>query len=91
MDKPSKILQIARRQITLALHDNPRDAYSILEPIMNLNIRVHKDIGNVIQDLTSARNATILDIGDDNGGCSDEDVTFFEISRTVSICHPTPP
>ena len=89
MDKPSKILQIARRQITLALHDHPKDAYSILEPIMNLNIRVPaKDIGAVIQDLTSARNATILDIGDDNGSCSDENVILF---RDISDSQYLPP
>lgn len=65
IDKPTEILNIVRSLIQNSLRKSPKENYILLEPIMDLDVTLDtKDIGKVSQDLTSARNATILSIED---------------------------
>lgn len=65
MEKPSEILRISRNLILNALNDINDEEYCILEPIMDIHISLSSgDMGNVVQDLTSDKNATIISIED---------------------------
>lgn len=64
---PSEILSLSRNLILQSLSNTPNTNFSVLEPIMNLEIAVpQSDMGAIIQDLTGGRNAKILSIEDEN-------------------------
>ncbi|AET40727.1 mitochondrial elongation factor MEF2 Ecym_6351 [Eremothecium cymbalariae DBVPG len=63
----SPILHLSRSIIVSSFNNFPENCYSILEPIMDLEvITQQQDLGNVVQDLSSARNANILSIEDEH-------------------------
>lgn len=72
IEKPSEILSLSRNLSLGVLSNAPENDFSVLEPVMNLEISVpQKDMGAVIQDLTGSRNANILSIDDDSADFSD--------------------
>lgn len=72
-------ITLVRQCILELLQDETR--YVGLEPVMNVSVDVtSEDIGNVIQDLTSARQGIISSI--DEGGDNAELANFKDISET---------
>ena len=67
VDKPHEVLGITRNIILKILDQLPETSYSVLQPIMGLEVVVTpKDMGVVIRDLTSDHGATINSIEDSN-------------------------
>lgn len=63
----SEILSIFRRLILKALGSLNEMQYSVLEPVMNVEvISPQNSLGNIIQDLTGSRKADILSIEDED-------------------------
>ncbi|AEY97768.1 FAFR085Wp [Eremothecium gossypii FDAG1] len=78
----ASILLTVRPLIISALTSLPTSAFSILEPIMNVEVTVQQqDLGSVVQDLTGARKANILSIDDEHhwadAAVTDKDVHLF--------------
>lgn len=67
MENVTEILPLTRNLIMGILDSLPSDSYSVLEPVMNLEVIIpQKDVGPVMQDLTGARKANILSIEDEH-------------------------
>lgn len=65
IEKPGEILRIARNLILKILSGLKISQYSVLQPIMRLNVVVPpSDMGVVLRDLTNDHDATILSIED---------------------------
>lgn len=83
IENPTEILKLSRKLILGAISNYPQAQFSVLEPVMDLDISVpQKDMGSIIQDLTGSRNANILSIDDESGTDSNEqDVEFQKIAQ----------
>ncbi|SMN21714.1 similar to Saccharomyces cerevisiae YJL102W MEF2 Mitochondrial elongation factor involved in translational elongation [Maudiozyma saulgeensis] len=78
VEKPSEILEITRNVIIKSLNKLVTNQYSVLQPIMSLNIDVDpNDMGVVIRDLTSDHDAIILSIDDRDSVEKAEDNLLF--------------
>ncbi|CCF55575.1 hypothetical protein KAFR_0A01370 [Kazachstania africana CBS 2517] len=61
--KPNEVLNLSRNLMNQILTAIPSSSYTVLEPLMNIKIIAPtKYLGSLIQDLTGARNATILSV-----------------------------
>lgn len=79
IESPADVLKLSRRLILSAIANTPQDQFSVLEPVMDLDISVpQKDMGSIIQDLTGARNASILSIDDESGMDHNEQSAEFQ-------------
>ncbi|CDO96053.1 unnamed protein product [Kluyveromyces dobzhanskii CBS 2104] len=75
----SPLLSISRQLLTNILIEEDQSNYSVLEPIMNVDVNVQQqDMGPVIQDLSSARKANILSIDDENNVSTNESNIKFQ-------------
>lgn len=83
MENVSEILPLTRNQIVGILDSLPFEVYSLLEPIMLLEVNIpQKDVGPVMQDLTGARKANILSIEDEyEVPESNEDLSSIDFHR----------
>lgn len=80
----AKVLSLSRPLITTTLNQLQDSDYSVLEPIMNVEVSVQQqDMGAVIQDLTGARKANILSIDEEHEIASgaDSNITFERIAE----------
>jgi len=78
VEKPNEILVITRNMITKSLNKLATSQYSMLQPIMSLNVDVKpSDMGVVVRDLTSDHDAVILSIDDRDSTEKSEDNLFF--------------
>ncbi|AQZ12275.1 MEF2 (YJL102W) [Zygosaccharomyces parabailii] len=67
LENVTDILPLTRHLISQALHSLRINDYSVLEPVMNLEVNVpQKHLGSVVQDLTAARKSHILSIDDEH-------------------------
>ncbi|CAR28346.1 ZYRO0F01892p [Zygosaccharomyces rouxii] len=67
MENVTEVLPLTRNLIMGMLDSLPSNDYSVLEPVMNLEVNIpQKDVGPVMQDLTGARKANILSIEDEH-------------------------
>lgn len=67
IENPSEILSLSRKLSLKVISEVSQNDFSVLEPVMNLEISVpQRDMGSIIQDLTGSRNANILSIDDDS-------------------------
>lgn len=63
----TSILSLVRQLIVDLLFESPSSNFSVLEPIMNVEVIVQQqDLGNVIHDLVGARKANIISIEDEH-------------------------
>lgn len=78
----SPLLPMARQLLNNILAAEDSSNFSVLEPVMDIDVLVHQqDMGPVIQDLSGARKAIITSIEDDSAPSSiDVDVTFRDIA-----------
>lgn len=83
IENPTEILKLSRKLILTAISNIPQGQFSVLEPVMDLEISVpQKDMGSVIQDLTGSRNANILSIDDESGlDNNDQNIEFQKIAE----------
>ncbi|CAG98418.1 mitochondrial elongation factor MEF2 [Kluyveromyces lactis] len=84
IDAPSisPLLTLSRQLFTQILLGEDQSNYSVLEPVMNVDVTVQQqDMGPVIQDLSSARKANILSIEDENTNTvSESNIRFQHIA-----------
>lgn len=83
IEKPNVILSITRNMILKALGKLTENQYSVLQPLMNLEVDVSpRDMGVVVQDLTGVRDASINSIDDQHEmTSSDDNLSFTEIAN----------
>ncbi|KAH7581423.1 Elongation factor G C-terminus [Nakaseomyces glabratus] len=88
LQSPAELLSITRSLITEALQTVDVSNYTLLEPVMDAHISVpQNDIGTVMQDLCSARTATISSLDDENVSSSDK---LMELeSQSKHLYYPT--
>ncbi|KAL3232492.1 Ribosome-releasing factor 2, mitochondrial [Nakaseomyces bracarensis] len=80
LDNPSEILEIIRNLIHDSLRNTTKESFSILEPVMDVRVAVpQNDMGSVIQDLNSARNAIITSVEDDVISSTDKNEEVIQI------------
>lgn len=80
VENPSEILEIILKLIHDSLKSLPNESFSVLEPVMNVRLAVpQNDMGTVIQDLNSARNAAITSVEDDSLISSDNNEELKQI------------
>ncbi|GMM58220.1 Mef2 protein [Maudiozyma humilis] len=82
VDKPHEVLTITRNVSLKILNQLPEASYSVLQPIMNLEVTVTpKDMGVVIRDLTADHDAVINSIDDSNTPeQSSDNILFSQIA-----------
>lgn len=79
------LLTHSRQLFSQILAEEDEKNFSVLEPVMNVEVMVQQqDMGPIIQDLSSARKANILSIEDENTSAIDEsNITFKNIAEQM--------
>lgn len=86
---PAAVTIAVRLAIEKALDTIPQDMYSVMEPIMNVNVVVsEEDIGTVVNDLSSNRHGSIISLQDDQSNENDQNDTFNFKSEAENIYTP---
>lgn len=67
LETVTEILPLTRQLVSRSLDSLPEKDYSVLEPVMSVEVCVpQKHVGSIMQDLTGARKSNILSIDDEH-------------------------